>query len=200
MTEQARILIVDDDELIRETLQRALARINYSCITAQDTVEAADRLEREEIDLVLLDINMPGKSGMDFLPTISAHYPNVAVIMLTGADERRTAVWAMREGAYDFSAKPVDVGELVIKIDNALRRLAVVRERNTYQGNLELMLEELRSLEVQGRETEAFLSSIESSVGSEFQGTFDQVKTAIRSNAQNLERLLRLAESGSVNP
>ena len=191
MIDQARILIVDDDERIRETLQRALARTDYSCLTAQDTVEAADCLGREEIDLVLLDIHMPGRSGMEFLPTITECYPNVAVVMLTGLDERSTAVWAMREGAYDFCAKPVDFGELIIKTDNALRRLAVVRERNAYQTNLETMLEGLERLEVQSNEMATLLESVGSQMSPDPQGVLDELKAAVRSNATELDRLIR---------
>ena len=190
MIEQARILVVDDDDRIRETLSRALTRTEYSCLTAKDVSEASGILEREDIDLVLLDIKMPGISGMEFLPTIRERYPDVAVVMLSGVEERSTAVWAMREGAYDYAAKPIDTGELVIKIDGALWRLAVVRENNAHQRNLETMADALKSLRVQNRELEVLLQSIQSRTSPDLEGPFSEIKSAVGSITAALDGLI----------
>ena len=101
----ARILAVDDEENIREMLRRGLERTGYEVVTAESAGRAANLLDGEEFDLVLLDITMPGKSGIDFLPEIIAKYPELAVIMLTGIADVSTGVRAMREGAHDYVNK-----------------------------------------------------------------------------------------------
>ena len=115
-----RVLVVDDEKLLREALARGLETFDYQCATAESAEEAADVLKREEFDVVLLDINMPGKSGMDLLPQITTRYPDVAVIMLSGFDELSTAVWCMGEGAHDYIDKPVSLPELAIRVEKAM--------------------------------------------------------------------------------
>ena len=80
----ARILIVDDDEKISQMLQIALEKVGYTCDTASNVGLAGDRLREKEYELVFLDINMPGKSGMEYLPEVKQYYQNMAVMMLRG--------------------------------------------------------------------------------------------------------------------
>ncbi len=124
MPTKSRILAVDDEEGNREVLARGLEE--YECLTASNAEEAAKLLKAEEFELVLLDINMPGKSGIEFLREIKADYPDIAVVMLTGQMDLSTAVTAMREGAYDYVTKPVSLPELEIRIKHALSRRALV--------------------------------------------------------------------------
>ena len=143
--DNSRILIVDDQKHIRDPLAEGLRQTgSYECVTAENADRALQELERLEIDLIILDINMPGKSGMDLLPLIRGQYPDVAVVMLSGQDDLSTAVWAMREGAYDYAAKPVTIGELIIRVENALSRRRLVLENRDYQKRLENMEKALK--------------------------------------------------------
>ena len=129
MTESgARVLIVDDDANVREALRRSLTRTGYRCFTASSAENSAPILKSEEIDLVLLDIDMSGASGMKLLPIISERFPDIAVVMLTGNADVSTAIWAMREGAYDYVTKPVSMDILSVRVEKALDRQAQVRE------------------------------------------------------------------------
>ena len=132
-----RVLVVDDDPRIRELIADGLSQVEYECVEAESGEDASRALAEQEFELVLLDINMPGMSGMDLLPRIRAAYPDVAVIMLTGSDELATAVWAMREGASDYATKPVTLAEVIIRVENALSRRALVLENRDYQRRLD---------------------------------------------------------------
>jgi len=162
----ARILVVDDEENIREMLKRGLTRAMYECVTAHSVRQAEKILEQEQFDLVLLDINMPGRSGMDFLPEITAQFPDIAVVMLSGFNDITTAVRAMREGAYDYASKPVTLAELIIRTENALSRQSLRLENRVYHQRLEQMVDELNQrLEQRKRELAALNSLFQSHVG-----------------------------------
>ena len=139
---KVRILAVDDDESTLEVLHRTLSRNGYVCLSAQNVVDAALLLQNEEIDLLILDINMPGKSGIEFLPEVVAQYPDLAVLMMTAVVDTTTAVNAMRYGAYDYVTKPVNLDEFTIRIEHALEKRALVLQNRDYQQNLERMVAE----------------------------------------------------------
>lgn len=146
-----RILIVDDDERISQMLAIALVKAGYACTTASNTGLAADKLREQEFDLVFLDINMPGKTGIEYLPEIKEYYPDTAVIMLTGVDDLSTAVDAMQQGAYDYVNKPLrSISELTLRIEHALSNRALVLENHRYQENLEQMVKD-RTAELEQR-------------------------------------------------
>ena len=115
-----RILAVDDEENLLEILERILRRAGYDCVKAQDAYQAADVLERENIDLVLLDIRMPGKSGLELLSEIKSRYPYILVVMLTAIGDSRIAKRALLDGAYDYVTKPVARDKLLQIISLAL--------------------------------------------------------------------------------
>ena len=162
----ARILVVDDEEKIREMLQRGLTRAMYDCVTAQSARQAAKLLEQEHFDLVLLDINMPVKSGMDYLPEVTVQFPDVAVVMLTGYSDVATAVRLMREGAYDYATKPVTLAEIIIRTESALSKRALLLENRGYQQRLEQIVDELNQrLEQRKRELTALNNLFQSHAG-----------------------------------
>ena len=146
-----RILIVDDDERISQMLAVGLTEAGYSCTTASNAYFAADKLREQEFELVILDIMMPGKTGMEFLPEIKQHFPHTAVIMLTGVDDLSIAVSAMQQGAYDYINKPVtSLAELTLRIEHALSNRAQLLEIHRYQENLEQMVKD-RTAELEER-------------------------------------------------
>ena len=145
------ILIIDDDERISQMLSVGLTIAGYSCTTASNADLAADKLREQEFELVILDIIMSGKTGMEFLPEIKRDYPHTAVIMLTGVDDLSVAVSAMQQGAYDYISKPVtSLTELTLRIEHALSNRALVLEIHRYQENLEQMVKD-RTAELEQR-------------------------------------------------
>ena len=121
----------------RNICQRRLENIGYDCTIASNPADASDLMARGEFDLMLLDIMMPGKSGMDFLPEVVVQHPEMAVVMLTAVADIPTAVTALQIGASDYITKPVDLGELSAKVESALERHAVVTQIRRHQEQLE---------------------------------------------------------------
>lgn len=120
----ARILVVDDEPQIRRVMRTALSAQGYFVTDARSGEEALDRLREDHPDLVLLDVNMPGSSGIETCREIRAT-SDVAVIMLTVRNSEADKVAALDAGADDYVTKPFSMPELLARIRAALRRLPV---------------------------------------------------------------------------
>ena len=139
-----RILIVDDDDSVRWVLKKALEKEGLETVLAKDAREAFQALKDGEVSLVLMDIRMPGMSGLDALERLRQEGKDVAVIIMTAQATMQNAIEAMRRGAYDYITKPFDMDEMGLLVKKALdvRRLsqevdalkAEVREK--YEGGL----------------------------------------------------------------
>jgi putative two-component system response regulator len=116
------LLIVDDEEALRRWAERVLGDGGYACDGAGNAAEARACMEQSAYSLVLLDVNMPGESGMELLSHIRSCYPATAVVMVTGADDPQLAMTAIEHGAYGYMVKPVRSGELLINVADALHR------------------------------------------------------------------------------
>ena len=114
------ILVADDELNIREGLGKALQMDGYEVFLAEDGNEALKIMLKTDIDLVLSDLRMPGLSGEELLKRISSAYPTVPLIILTGHGTVENAVNAMRDGAYDFMTKPVNLDRLSLLVKRAL--------------------------------------------------------------------------------
>ena len=132
------ILVVDDETNIREGLGEYLRLDGYDVALAADGKEGALAADRGDVDLVITDLRMPGLSGGELLKHVASRYPSVPVIVLTGHGTVEDAVDAMRNGAYDFITKPVNLDHLSILVKRALERRELAR-RN------EELLEEVES-------------------------------------------------------
>jgi DNA-binding NtrC family response regulator len=139
---KATILTVDDEESIRDILSRKLESLGYHCEIARDGNEALWKAFMQDFDLVLMDIKMPGMSGMEVLPKLATDHPDTCVIMLTAVSDTQTAVEAMKMGAYDYLTKPFNLDDLVIRVERALERRRLVLENREYQRRLEQRIEE----------------------------------------------------------
>ncbi|MBU0934971.1 MAG: sigma-54 dependent transcriptional regulator [Spirochaetes bacterium] len=124
-----RILIADDERNIREGLGEYFRMEGYETILAADGSEAIAYADQGDIDLVISDLKMGQTGGMDVLKHISSRYPSIPVIMLTGHGTVEDAVSAMRDGAYDFITKPVNMEHLLLLTKRALDR-KVLAQRN----------------------------------------------------------------------
>jgi DNA-binding NtrC family response regulator len=122
----ARILIVEDDPSHLEILQRHLERCGYRVEAAESAEQALSRFSRFAPHLVLSDLRMPGMSGFELLRKLKSDAPDVAVVLMTAFDDMQTAIDAMKDGAYDYLVKPLDLERLEAIIHGALEQ----RRRN----------------------------------------------------------------------
>ncbi len=130
--EQARILIVDDDPLIRASLYEELCREGYSVAMAADGPEGLRYFEQTPCSIVITDLKMPRMDGLQLLQALRQKSPNVAVILLTGFGTIESAVAAMKQGAYDYVAKPLADGEIL----HVIRRICHERDLLAENENL----------------------------------------------------------------
>lgn len=149
--EMEKILAVDDEILIAELLSKWFSQEGYSCAAACGGLEALELMSREEFDLLVSDITMPGMSGIELLERVRQQYPDVAVLMATAISNRETAVRALQMGAYGYAIKPFDRNELLIDAANALERRRVTLRMKEYERDLEQKVRE-RTAQVRQRE------------------------------------------------
>ncbi len=127
----ARLLVVDDDASIRQTLADILSDEGHVVEVARDGIEAQRILQEVAFDIVLCDVRMPGKDGMELLDWAKKTRPDVEFIMLSGHATIETAVEATKKGAFDFLEKPLDLNKLDILIRNATEKRQLVTENRT---------------------------------------------------------------------
>ncbi|MCY3738820.1 MAG: sigma-54 dependent transcriptional regulator [Gemmatimonadaceae bacterium] len=132
-----RILIADDEVLIREGLCEALQRPGHEVEAVGDGHAARRALDAAAYDVVILDLRMPGPSGMDLLGDVRDRQPEALAILLTAYGNVDTAVEAMKKGAFDFLTKPVDLDHLRLVVDRAVDRSELVRENRELQSQLQ---------------------------------------------------------------
>jgi CheY-like chemotaxis protein len=123
-----RVLVVDDDADLREVVVEFLESRGYETLTAPDGLSAVRTLAEETVDVILLDINMPGLCGADALPTIRALTPQTPVIMVTANIDRDIAKRTLAYGAFDYLVKPINWGHLTESLKLALESTALDAE------------------------------------------------------------------------
>ena len=124
----ARILVVDDEEIVLRSCLRILGGGAYEVESAQDGREALQKIEEGHFDILVLDIMMPKIGGLEVLRRVKESHPDIDVIMITGLSEIETAVQAMKLGAFDYLPKPFDPDELKLVVQRALERRQLLRE------------------------------------------------------------------------
>jgi putative two-component system response regulator len=122
------VLIVDDEEAIRNALRKFLVLQGYEVATAATGEEALAILQRQKITGILLDVNLPGINGVELVPQIIDLEPTVAILMLTAVNDATSAALCMQRGALDYLIKPIDLGHLGRAIHHALQRRHTVLE------------------------------------------------------------------------
>src|SRR5213595_4194614 len=120
--DRTSVLVVDDEDGIRQALTRFLSRLGYDVQAASNAKEALQLLPAHHPQAMLCDIRMPETSGVELLPKVLAQDPDLAVLMLTAIDEPRTAIECLKLGAYDYLIKPVDLEELEMSLQSGLRQ------------------------------------------------------------------------------
>lgn len=118
---KSRILVVDDEDSIREFLEIMLKKENYEVTTAEDGLRAKEILAKKSFDMVISDMQMPNMTGIELLKHVKESYPDLVFMMITAFGTTETAVDAMKMGAYDYVTKPFKIDEVRLNIANALR-------------------------------------------------------------------------------
>ncbi len=126
---QTKVLLVDDEEQFVEILSSRLETRGFVVHTAFSGDDALEFLEKHEVDVVILDVVMPGRDGVETLREIKRLRPLTEVIMLTGHGTVDTAIQGMKLGAYDYLIKPTDTKDLIEKIEKAKQRKAEHEQR-----------------------------------------------------------------------
>jgi putative two-component system response regulator len=138
----AHVLVVDDDARIRAILAAMLERHGYTFALASNAEEARDHLRRSEFEVMLCDMHMPGETGLELISDVLRFYPDIAAVMVTGAEDPSLAEMAIELGAYGYMTKPFRVNELLIQVANALHRRRLELENRKHRASLELSVEE----------------------------------------------------------
>ncbi len=142
LTYYETVLIVDDEVSVRRVLNRALSGAGYICFEAGNAEEVLECFLRNPVDMALLDINMPGRSGAQLLSDVITGYPDVATIMISAVSDNEVCIDCMRRGAYDYISKPFNHKELLVRVSQALEKRKLRLENRDYQQHLEDRVQE----------------------------------------------------------
>jgi len=133
MDHKTKILVVDDEQVVRNGCSRVLTGKGYEVLTAENGQKAVDLLKKETVDIILLDLKMPVMSGEEVLERTSVQYPDIPVIIITGHGTVDTAVDCMKQGAYDFITKPFQIDQFLLTINRAAEKRALGEKARSYE-------------------------------------------------------------------
>lgn len=136
MKKMLTILVADDDATHREVLRTLLEEWGYAVREAVDGEHAVALCRKQPFDLVLMDVRMPKKSGLEALKEIKVHNPAVPVLIMTAFSEVAAAVEAIKSGAYDYLTKPLDFEKLKVVLRNVFAHVGLIRENATLSRSL----------------------------------------------------------------
>ena len=132
-----RVLIIDDEKAHAEAVAESLTRVGYDCVIATSGKAGADKIEKEDFDVILTDLRMQDLDGLALLRKAKQALPEAEVVLITGYGDVKTAVEAIKEGASNYLTKPVDMGELRAIVDKAGERLRLARANRELQRQLD---------------------------------------------------------------
>ena len=130
-----KILVVDDEKGIRESLRWSLEDEGFEVLLAENGYKALELLKGTSVDVVVLDLLLPDIDGLDVLRKIKKHYPEIPVIVMSGHGTIETAVKSIKLGAYNFLEKPISLDELMVDIENAVKMEKLYREKEAFWGS-----------------------------------------------------------------
>ncbi|HUW18645.1 MAG TPA: sigma-54 dependent transcriptional regulator [Sedimentisphaerales bacterium] len=136
-TQQKHILVIDDDRIILDSLCEFLALEGFQTAGAETVKEALAQLRKQEYSLVITDVNLPDRNGLDLLDILRTDYPQTVVIVITGYGTIESAVRAIKQGAYDYLTKPIVDDELRMAVDRAIRQQSLITENKDLRSQLE---------------------------------------------------------------
>tara|TARA_B100000073_G_scaffold271730_1_gene231468 strand:+ start:1990 stop:2667 length:678 start_codon:yes stop_codon:yes gene_type:complete len=140
---EAHILVVDDDKGIRELVKQYLDEYGFITSTAQNAEDAIDKVNQIKFDLIILDIMMPGKSGLEFLKE-NKNDIDTPVILLTAKGEATDRIEGLETGADDYLPKPFEPKELILRIRNILNKTNIIKDKKVIEfGNVKINLNKM---------------------------------------------------------
>lgn len=122
------LLVVDDEPDFKEIIQKRLTRMGIQLSLADCCVAALETLEAQPVDVVIMDVSMPGINGIECLKKVKERWPQIEVIILTGHASVKSGIEGMQGGAFDYCLKPIDVLELLEKVELAAQKALVNKE------------------------------------------------------------------------
>ncbi|MGI9553808.1 MAG: sigma-54-dependent transcriptional regulator [Thermodesulfobacteriota bacterium] len=137
MNSEYNLLVVDDEPGMREFLEIMLRKEEYNVKVASNGEEALDLLQKEQFDLAIVDIQMPGINGIEVLKSATENHPNTTIIMITAFASHESAIEAMKIGAYDYITKPFKIDEIKLVISKALDKKNLEQENTRLKKELE---------------------------------------------------------------
>jgi len=140
-----RIVIVDDTEYVQSTIARQLGRLGFTTFLASDGIEGLAAIRAHTPELVLCDLRMPNLDGLELLAAVRDEFPDMPVIVMSGAGLVQDAIAALKLGAWDYISKPVELGALEHAVEKALERAALLEENRRYRTELEALNQGLRT-------------------------------------------------------
>jgi putative nucleotidyltransferase with HDIG domain len=141
----AFILVVDDDEPVLDSVESVLDQFGYRCQKARTVEEAIPILQQQQVHIALLDISMPGRSGLELIEFINTHCLDTGIIMLSGLKTLSSIIESLRGGADDYLVKPATSDELMASIERVIERRRAMSERRRYAQELEHSVSERTS-------------------------------------------------------
>ena len=147
MTPQNTILIVDDENYLRVSLSLVLKKGNFQVQTAANAKEALDCLRLQEYDLMFLDLNMPGMSGIDLLVEVHRQFPHMPVLILTAHGALESAIQAIRLGARDYLIKPIEPVDILTRVAEILEEHEQPVRKKEIVSQIQTLLSELQKME-----------------------------------------------------
>ena len=136
-----KVLIVDDEKLMRISLESQLKKEGYNVKSVDNALDGLKMVKSEEYDVVVTDLRLSGMNGMDFLKEIKKYNQEIIVVIMTAYGTLESAVSAIKEGAYDYIAKPFSTDELIIKLQRALHHKNTTAEVNRLRGEIQAEFE-----------------------------------------------------------
>ena len=201
VTTKPLIFSADDEPNIRQLIKRVLESARYGVITAADGNQVLDLIAKKNPELVFLDIQIPGKSGLEVLQELRENHPDTVVIMARVIDDVSIAINAIRKSAYDYLNKPFNVDELVISTERAPERRRLILENGEYQLKLEeKVAEQTQLLKQKMREPTALNNLFVTYLNQGFESpeTQNRLASDIIRIAEQIQAVVREAEARKV--
>ena len=130
----SRLLVVDDKEMMRDSVATMLSRQGHSVVAGSSCAQALEKIAQRSFDCIITDLQMPEGDGLELLAAIRGHDEQVPVIFMTAYGTVETAVSAMKHGAFDYLTKPFTGDELRVTVDRALEHAQLVRENQVLKA------------------------------------------------------------------
>lgn len=145
----AKILVIDDEKIIRDRLKKLLELDGHDAFVAEDGANGLEVFRREKPDIIFVDIKMPGMDGIEVLKRIRENSSKTEVIIITGHGGVETAIQALQQGAFDYITKPIEYDELEIDINKALAKQELERKLAEHVKSLEIANKRLKETQEQ---------------------------------------------------